>query len=411
VPLQPWMKLLSTDDHVIEHPRVWVDRLPARYQEAGPRIVEISPEDADLVNVAGMDVKQKPSTKPNQQWKYEDRLYPNIGLNAVAGKAREDYGIDPVRYDEMLPGCYDPVARLADMDLDGVWGALNFPSFARFACTVFLDGQDKELSRLGLQAYNDFMLDEWCATAPDRYIPLMGLPLWDEELCVQEVHRTAAKGAKAYMFPEGPHNLGLPSFFQDGWDRLFSALEEVDLPLAMHFGGGGRSPDASPGAPLATVITMFGTNSMATLTDLIFSPVFHRHPKLKVGLSEGGIGWMPYILERADYVWERHRYYQNIDQTTRPSDLFRKHVHGCFISDEHGVKVRHEIGISNITWESDYPHSDSNWPHSRKIAEEVFRDVPDDEVHKIAELNVRRLYHFREDEASKPGDTFPGAAQ
>jgi predicted TIM-barrel fold metal-dependent hydrolase len=395
MPLQPHMKLLSTDDHVIEHPRVWTDRLPAKYRDVGPRIVEKMPgADDPRPVVAGIEVKQKHDSRPMQLWQYEDRQYPNIALNAVAGRAKADYGIDPVRYEDMLPGCYDPVARLADMDLDGVWGALCFPSFARFGCTVFLDGHDKELALLGVQAYNDFILDEWCPTAPDRYIPLVGLPLWDAELCIQEVQRTAAKGAKAIMFPESPHDLGLPSLFSDHWDRLFSVVEETEMPLAMHFGSGGRAPSAAPGAPLATVITMFSTNSMGTLTDLMFAPTLHRHPRLKVGLSEGGIGWIPYILERADYVWERHRFYQNIDQTTRPSDLFRQHIHGCFISDEHGVKNRHEIGIDNITWESDYPHSDSNWPHSRKMAAEVFRDVPDDEVHKIVELNVRRLYNF-----------------
>jgi predicted TIM-barrel fold metal-dependent hydrolase len=400
MPLQPWMKLLSTDDHVIEHPKVWSDRLPAKYQDAGPRIIEKMPDAADAgVNVAGLEVTRKLSDKPMQMWQYEGRQYPNIALNAVAGRAKADYGIDPVRYEDMLPGCYDPVARLADMDLDGVWGALCFPSFARFACTVFLEGEDKELALLGVRAYNDFILDEWCPTAPDRYIPLIGLPLWDEQLCIDEIQRTAAKGAKAVMFPESPHNLGLPSFFSDGWDRFFSAVEETDMPLAMHFGSGGRAPAATPGAPLATVITMFSTNSMSTLTDLMFAPTFHRHPRLKVGLSEGGIGWIPYILERADYVWERHRFYQNVDQTTRPSDLYRRHVHGCFISDEHGVRNRDVIGIDNITWESDYPHSDSNWPHSRKMAEEVFRDVPDDEVHKIAELNVRRLYNFPDPQA------------
>ncbi|MGX7680059.1 amidohydrolase family protein [Jatrophihabitans sp. DSM 45814] len=402
MPLQPWMKLLSTDDHVIEHPKVWSDRLPAKYQDAGPRIIE-KMHDANTpgISIGGLAVEQHFNDKPMQLWQYEGRQYPNIALNAVAGRAKSDYGVDPVRYDEMLPGCYDPVARLADMDVDGVWGALCFPSFARFACTVFLDGEDKELALLGVQAYNDFILDEWCPTAPDRYIPLVGLPLWDADLAIKEVQRTAAKGAKAIMFPEAPHNLGLPSFFTDHWDNFFSAVEETDMPLAMHFGSGGSAPQVTPGAPLATMITMFSTNSMATLTDLMFAPVFHRHPKLKVGLSEGGIGWIPYMLERADYVWERHRFYQNVDQTTRPSDLFRRHIHGCFISDEHGVRNRDTIGIDNITWESDYPHSDSNWPHSRKMAEEVFMDVPDDEVHKIAELNVRRLYNFPDTSAAK----------
>jgi predicted TIM-barrel fold metal-dependent hydrolase len=379
MPLQPHMKLLSTDDHLIEHPKVWSDRLPARFLEAGPRIVEQPTSSGGA---------------PAEVWKYEDRTYPYIGLNAVAGKQPEEFGIEPIRYDDMIPGCYDPVARLADMDIDGVWGALNFPSFPRFAGTVFLEGQDRELALLCVRAWNDFVLDEWCAAAPDRFIPLVILPLWDTDLCVQEIHRTAAKGAKAVAFPENPVPLKLPSFHTDHWDGVFSALEETGMPMAMHFGTSGQAPFTAPEAPFAVAISLFGCNSMYTTADLLFSPVFHRHPRLKVGLSEGGIGWIPYMLERIDSTWERHRYYQNINQTVRPSDLFREHMHGCFIDDFFGVENRHHIGVDNITWECDYPHSDSYWPHSRKRAAEAFLDTPDEEVHKMVELNVRRLYNF-----------------
>ena len=379
MPLQPWMKLISVDDHVIEHPRVWTDRLPKKYQEAGPRIVE---------------QPRGEGSPPAQVWLYEERVYPNIGLNAVAGKKPEEYGVDPVRYDEMIPGCYDPKARLRDMDLDGVWASLCFPSFPKFAGTVFLDGEDRELAKLCVQAWNDYMLDEWCATAPDRFIPLIILPLWDVQECVREIHRTAAKGAKAIAFPENPVPLGLPSFHTDHWDPVFSAAEETDMPLAMHFGTSGRPPVTAPEAPFAVTISLFGCNSMYATADLLFSPVFHKHPKLKVGFSEGGIGWVPYILERIDGTWERHRFYQNVNQDVRPSELFYKHIHGCFIDDRFGVEVRHKIGIDNITWECDYPHSDSYWPKSRAYAAEVFANVPDEEVHKIVELNARRLYNF-----------------
>jgi predicted TIM-barrel fold metal-dependent hydrolase len=142
------------------------------------------------------------------------------------------------------------------------------------------------------------------------------------------------------------------------------------------------------------VITLFGCNSMYAAADLMFSPVFHKHPNLKVAFSEGGIGWVPYLLERADYTWERHRFYQNVDQTTRPSDLFRSNMWVCYIDDEHGLASRHEIGVGNITWECDYPHSDSNWPNSRKRATELLEDVPDDEAQRIVELNARELFGF-----------------
>jgi predicted TIM-barrel fold metal-dependent hydrolase len=379
------MKLISTDDHVVEHPGVWADRLPARWRERGPRMVDVVPEGAPE------------GTRPANIWTYEDRLYPQIALNAVAGRDRRDFGLEPSRFDEIRPGCYDPKARVADMDVDGVQAQLCFPSFPKFAGTVFLGGTDRELARLCVRAYNDFMIDEWCATAPDRLIPLIIVPLWDPVLAAAEIRRSAAKGAKAVSFPENPAPLGLPSFHTGHWDPVFDAAQETGLPLCMHFGTSGQAPVTAPDAPFAVTIALFGCNSMYTTADLLLSPVFHKFDQLKVALSEGGIGWVPYMLERIDYTWERHRYYTGIDVHTRPSDLFRRHIWGCFIDDEAGIKNRYDIGVDRITWECDYPHSDSNWPKSRTRAAEVLADVPDDEVHRIVEFNARHLLGFTAD--------------
>jgi len=379
MPLQPWMKLLSTDDHLIEKPNLWTDRLPRRWQEMGPHIVEEPQADGQ---------------PPNQVWHYEGNRFPSIGLNAVAGKLPEQYGFEPVRFDDMLPGCYDPVERITDMDIDGVWGAMCFPSFPGVAGRVFTRAADKELAAACVAAYNDFVLDEWCPTAPDRFIPAVLVPMWDPGAAATEARRTHTKGARAICFTENPVPLGLPSFHTDHWDGFFSTVEELDMPLACHFGSSSSAPITAPDAPMAVMIALFGTNSMDAAADLVFSPVFHRHPNLKFSLAEGGIGWMPYLIERCDQVWEKHRFYQNVNQYVRPSELFRKHIFGCFIDDVHGLENRYRIGIENITWECDYPHSDSAWPHSRKRAADVFRDIPDDEVHRIVELNTRRLYNF-----------------
>ncbi|NRI69437.1 amidohydrolase, partial [Rhodococcus sp. MS16] len=219
-------------------------------------------------------------------WIYEDRVYPYIGLNAVAGKKPEEYGAEPTRYEDMIAGCFDPKARVLDMDIDGVQAGLSFPSFPRFAGTVFLEGKDRELALLSVKAWNDYHIDEWCASAPDRLIPLVILPLWSVEECVKEVYRTAAKGAKAISFPENPVPLGLPSFHTDHWDPLFSACEDVDIPLTVHFGTSGKAPITAPEAPMAVMTALFGCNSMYATADLLFSPVFHRHPTLKFLLSE-----------------------------------------------------------------------------------------------------------------------------
>jgi len=387
MPLQDHHKIVSVDDHLVEHPRVWQDRLPERFKEKGPRIVE---DDG------------------KHMWHYDGIVAPTIGLNAVAGKPREEWGMDPVRYEDMIPGCYDPAARVKDMDLDGVEAALCFPSFPGFGGGTFFRAPDKELALLCVQAWNDFYIDEWCATAPDRFVPIAILPVWDIELMKAELLRVAAKGARTVSFPDSPVPLGLPSFHNPAWDSFWSLCEETDMVLSMHFGSSGYVPGFSfsgmqatpdglqtlPDAPFAVAITLFSSNLMWSTVDLLFSGALQKHPNLKISLAEGGIGWIPYILERADFVWERHRYYQPIDFDARPSDLFRKHMWGCFIDDLHGVENRHTIGVDKMMLEIDFPHSDSNWPNSRKRAAEVLADVPDDEVTQITETNARSLFRF-----------------
>ena len=382
MPLRDDMKIISTDDHVVEHPNVWQDRLPERLKERGPKIVE--------------------DEKGHHVWQYDGEVFPQIGLNAVAGKDPKDYGMEPVRYDDMIPGCYDAVERVKDMDLDGVHAAISFPSFPGFSGGVFQRAKDKDLALECVKAWNDFQVDEWCAAAPDRLIPLGLLPTWDPVLAAREVERLARKGTKAISFPDGPVPLGLPSFHHPThWEPLWDAFEATDLPICLHFGSGSFVPGFSfgpgvedPHAPFAVAIAVFATNSWWTTADLLFSGVLQRHPKLKFVLSEGGIGWVPYLLERIDYTWERHRWYQNIDKTTRPSDLFKKHFWGCFFDDFHGINNRHEIGVEKILVEVDYPHSDSNWPNSRKCIAENLINVPDDECRMIVETNARDLLKF-----------------
>ncbi|WP_261568183.1 amidohydrolase family protein [Frankia gtarii] len=387
MPLRDSHQIVSVDDHLVEHPRVWLDRLPSKFDGRTPRIEE----------QGGKHV-----------WVYDGVVFPTIGLNAVAGREPRDWGVDPMRFEEMIPGCYDPVARLKDMDVDGVHAALCFPSFPGFAGGVFHRAPDKELALACIQAWNDFMVDEWCAAAPDRYIPLALLPVWDVAACVAEVERTAAKGARTVSFPDSPVPLGLPSFHSNHWEPLWDVCEATDVSVSLHFGSGSFVPGFSfaaakpvpggltaPDAPFAVAIASFATNLMWTTIDLLFSGVLQRHPKLQFALSEGGIGWLPYILERTDQTWEKHRWYQkDIDFDTRPSDLFRKHFWGCFIEDKSGLRNRHEIGIDRIMLEIDYPHSDSTWPNSRKIAADLMKDIPDDEVAKIVEDNARTLYRF-----------------
>jgi predicted TIM-barrel fold metal-dependent hydrolase len=365
------VQLISVDDHVIEHPRVWLDRLPQRVQGRGPQVKEVD---------------------GRSQWTYDGFAFSSIGLNAVAGKPWEQRNVDPASYQDMRLGCFDVEARLADMDEDGVHAQLCYPDFPGFAGRRFIKAPDKELALLCLQAWNDFVLDEWCAAARDRFIPLVLLPYWDVDLCIAELQRTTSKGARAVSFPEMPDAMGLPSIFSGEWDRLFAVAEEAATPLCMHFGTGGQLELPSD-RPLAARWTLGGLRSMTAAVELLYSDVFEKFPELKALLAEGGIGWMPYVLERADYVWERHRFYEPVGRL-RPSEKFADHIFGCFISDRAGLRDRYAIGVEQIMWEGDYPHADSNWPHSRKQLAEELADVPEAESALIAEGNARRVFGF-----------------
>jgi len=402
MPLQDYMQIISVDDHLIEHPRVFSDRLAAKYLAEGPRIVE--------------------DEKGRHIWHFEDKVFPYIGLNAVAGKTPEQYGLEPLRFDDMIPGCYDPVERVKDMDVDGVHAACCFPSFPGFGGRVFLNANDKDLALACLQAWNDFSIDEWSATAPGRYVPLALLPIWDVQACVTELKRVAAKGARVVSFPDSPVPLGLPSFHSDHWGPLWDVFEDTGVVVSLHFGSGSFVPGFSAsakmlspnyrgpeyqsvatrtsgsvvddGAPMVCSFAVYATNLMWTASDLVFSGQLQKHPRLKFMLAEGGIGWLPYLMERMDYTWERHRWYQDINKNDRPSELIKKHFWGCFIDDMHGVDNRYVIGIENILIEVDYPHSDSNWPNSRKRIAENLAKVPDEECRMIVETNARNLMHL-----------------
>jgi len=373
MPLQDDVQVVSVDDHVIEHRDAFKDRMPEKFKERGPNSIT-TPE--------GWDV-----------WMIDGVPHPSIGLNAVAGKDRKDYGLEPTAYSDMRSGCYTVADRIADMDVDGIHAQLCFPSLPGFGGSTFFAMPDKELATACVSAWNDFIIDEWCAGMPGRQIPLALVPFWDIDATVAEAERIIGRGAKTISFTEAPHALGLPSYHTDHWDPFFAVLNEANVPLSIHFGSGG-APVVAAEAPFTTAIALFGLNSQMATIDLCNTRLFERFPNLKFALSEGGIGWMPYILERADYTWERHRFYTGMEDARKPSDIFRDHLFGCFIADDAGLQNVDLIGEDNIMFESDYPHSDSNWPHARKMLAESLVHLSDATCAKIAEGNARKLFNF-----------------
>ena len=381
-------KIISIDDHVIEPADVWQNRLPAKYREVGPRVIQ---ERGKMQFVGGV-FSYEPSNEGElcDWWLYEDKRVPQTRLSAAAGFSREEVKVTGITYEEMRDGCYDPVARLSDMDMNHTEAQMSFPSFPRFCGQTFMEADDKVLSDLCVKAYNDWMVEEWCAGSEGRLIPLTIVQLWDAELAAAEVHRNAERGVRAVCFSEIPPYLNLPSIHTDYWEPFFRACEETGTVINMHIGSSSKMPSTSADAPAAVGSTLTFGNAMSSMADWLFSGWLERLPTLKLAYSEGQIGWIPYILERADNVWEENRAWGGFGENVPepPSTYYYRQIYGCFFDDKYGLDNLEKVGVDNICFETDYPHSDSTWPHSRDTALKLMGDLPDDVVYKLVRGNA-----------------------
>ncbi len=368
------MILVSVDDHVVEPPDMFDRHLPAKYKDLAPKVIQTE---------SGDDV-----------WFYEGQELPNIGLNAVAGKPPAEYGIEPTTFAEMRPGCYDIHERVRDMDANGVLGSMCFPSFPQFCGQLFSRTEDKAVALAMLQAYNDWHVDEWCGSYPGRFIPLALPPIWDPQLMAEEVRRMAAKGCHAVTFSENPEKLGWPSFHNEHWDPFWKAVSDTGTIVCLHIGSSSQLTITSIEAPINVMITLQPMNIVQAAADILWSRVLTEFPDVRFALSEGGIGWIPYFLERTDYVYRHHREWTGQDLPMLPSELFRERFITCFIDDAAGLKNRYDVGIEQMTWECDYPHSDSTWPESPELLAQTLTGIPDEEVDAITHLNAMRLFRY-----------------
>ena len=370
------MILISVDDHTVEPPDMFKNHLAKKYADDAPRLVH---------NDDGSDT-----------WQFRDTIIPNVALNAVAGRPKEEYGIEPQGLDEIRPGCYNVDERIKDMNAGGILASICFPSFPGFAGRLFAT-EDHDFSVALVQAYNDWHIDEWCGAYPARFIPMAIPVIWDAEECAKEVRRVSKKGVHALTFTENPAAMGYPSFHDDYWKPLWDALCDTNTVMNIHIGSSGRLAITAPDAPMDVMITLQPMNIVQAAADLLWSKPIKEYADLKIALSEGGTGWIPYFLERADRTYEMHSTWTHQDFKGKlPSEVFREHFLTCFISDKVGVALRNEIGIDNICWEADYPHSDSMWPGAPEELWEVLsaNSVPDDEIKKMSYQNAMRWYSF-----------------
>jgi predicted TIM-barrel fold metal-dependent hydrolase len=369
------MVLVSVDDHVVEPPHLFDGRLPAKYVDLAPKFVTR----ADGTNA----------------WVYEGQEIGNVALNAVAGRPPEEYGMEPTSFEELRAGCYDIGERVKDMDANGVLGSLCFPSFPQFCGQLFARTEDKDVALAMVRAYNDWHIEDWCGTHPGRFIPCSLPAIWDPEVLAGEVRRTAKMGAHAVTFSENPSKLGWPSLHSDHWDPFWQACSDEDVVVCLHIGSSSALVITSPDAPIDCLITLTPINIVQAATDLVWSPMLRKFPDLKIALSEGGIGWIPYFLERIDHNYKVHKAWtgQNFGDKL-PSEVFNEHVLTCFIEDKFGVQNRAYLDLDNVMWECDYPHSDSVWPFAPEIVADHFDGVDDHDVDRITHLNAMKHFSY-----------------
>lgn len=369
--------LISVDDHVVEPPDLFEKHLPAAYRNRDdvPRIKRTD---------AGDDV-----------WLYDGRAFPNIGLNAVAGRPRADYGVDPTSFEEMRRGCWDVGDRVGDMNANGVLASLCFPSFPRLCGQVFAEAEDKDLALVALKAYNDWHVESWCGAASGRFIPLGLVPFWDIELTIAELTRNAERGVKAVSFSENPSKLGFPSLHSDHWDPFWSACQDLGVVPCLHIGSSSSIVVTSVDAPFDVTATLQPMNIVQAAADLVWSPVLRKFPNMKIALSEGGVGWLPYFLDKVDLVYKKQSGWTGQDYgDALPSDVFRDRIITCFLDDRVTPDVAERAGTKNMMWECDFPHSDSDWPVSPEVAMAGMDGLDDVTINAITHENAIREFAF-----------------
>jgi len=369
--------LLSSDSHVFEPADLWTAR--CKDVEDVPRVERVGNRDLWMI---GRHV---------------------MGTTAAAQNAGVRH-IDPAElkiaglFDDVPTAAYDPEARVSEQDVDGIGGEVLYTTVG-----LFLYGQLRDSERLSLfcGAYNDW-LAEFCRHAPDRLKGMAMINVDDIAGAVKELERCRSLGLVGAMipsFPDWDRPYGHPDY-----EPLWAAASDLEAPLALHVATNRPGPVRSlsfefPAECTQAMLTNLDFWVRLSLTDIILSGVFQRHPNLMVGSVENELGWIPYFLFQLDYTYtdrlRRSSWPKKFEDGRLPSDYFRSNVFASFQEDPTAMPHRHVIGIDTLTWGSDYPHPESTYPKSREITSRILADVPEPEREQILAGNTARIFGFR----------------
>ncbi|HEV3111788.1 MAG TPA: amidohydrolase family protein [Candidatus Binataceae bacterium] len=364
-------KIISADDHVEEPRDTWQSRVPAKLRDRAPKVERIE---------GGGDA-----------WTVDGKVVTKMGLQVQAGRKFEEYKLEGETFETIRPGSYDPHERLKDMDIDGLEAQVLYPNSGFWVFAI----DDLELQFACIRAYNDF-LAEFCKVNPHRLIGIGLVPTDDVEEGIRETRRIASLGLRGVLLPTFPRSEPLNS---NVYDRFWGTAQDLEIPVHVHLGLG--DPRARQfylsehlRGTLPALVMKNSLGNFEALVTVMFGGVFELFPRLKFVSVEGNIGWLGYFLERADRIYKRHRYWTRLELPNPPSEYFHRQCYATFIEDKIGMRLRDVIGVDNLMWSSDYPHTDTTWPHSMNYIEDTMAGVPPDERRKMARDNAARLYRI-----------------
>jgi len=370
------MVIISVDDHISEPAHLFANHLSGEALAAAPQF--------------------KHKTNGSSYWDYQGLKMASVALNGVVGRPKEEYGMEPTSLDQLRKGCWDPAARVDDMNVNGIAASLNFGTLIGLDGLMFCNAPDKTYAVNHVQAYNDYHWHEWCEAHRGRFIMNGILPAWDIDATVAEIHRLAKLGCTSISFNENPTKRGLPSIHNTHWEPLWKACADTDMTINLHIGAGNPSPHASDESPIEAWITTMPMSVSIGLADWLHLEALHRYP-LKIAMSESGIGWIPYLLERADYANMQHKAWTHSGtylNGKKPSEVFAEHFYSCFIDDAYGCRNLDLLGENRVCYEVDYPHSDAPWPDAPEVLWRSVSQLADPLIDKVTHLNAMALYRF-----------------
>jgi predicted TIM-barrel fold metal-dependent hydrolase len=357
---------ISADSHITEPPNCYIDYIDPKYRDRAPRVATL-PNIGDAFLIDGMQANVP------------------LGLVAAAGKEPAKITTSGVKFEELWRSGWDATYRVADQDKDGVGAEIIYPTVGMLIC----NHADFDYKKACFEAYNRW-LAEYCAVAPNRLYGMGQVSMRTPEEGVQELRAVKAMGFKGVMMPGDP---AVEDYDSPVYDKVFATAVELGLPLSFHIlttRGGGM---AQPRGPRINAFLSIIRGCQDIMGTLIFGGVFDRHPKLKIVCVEADAGWVPHYMYRMDHAYERHRYWMKAPPLEKmPSEYFRENIYTTFQDDYVAFQTKDLVNVRRLMWASDFPHSDSTWPHSQAVLEAQTKGLTEQERNWICHDNVAELY-------------------